>query len=73
MICFFFFLIAKLVLEVELSKEKQTFKGVMSKDLHKSLPPREFLSMRWPSFSPGNKMRAPSAPAGPVHSEHNVL
>lgn len=25
------------------------------------------------SFSPGNRTRAPSAPAGPGHSVHNVL
>lgn len=50
---------------------------MMSKEFHNSLPHRGLLSvdesMKWLSFSPDNRTRAPSAPAGPVHSEYNVL
>lgn len=30
-------------------------------------------SMKWFSFLPDNRTRVPSAPAGSVHSEYNVL
>ena len=47
--------------------------GKECKELHKC-PHSAFIyrQWRWPSFSPGNRTRAPLDPLGPVPSAHNV-